>query len=298
MAMRLADADECRAGDRSGIVDRERRRFDMQGDHVHAVAQSRIALSRWIADAQSQPERMTVSNSEHRGVGIALRPMHGILRGPCDVPRPHVPKGVIVEYGTASGTMTRTETLITGRPIVDPVIERLGRAMVCAEQMSGVVGQSYAHGINLAISARHFDIHTDGYFAGRARVSGLSKWRMKRATDYMDANLAEPISLADIAAAAGLSRMHFAAQFRVASGLRPHEYLLRRRIERAQKLLLTSRMPLVEVAFEVGFKTQAHFTTTFRRLVGETPNVWRRGNQRSSGVAASAATGGAASPAA
>ncbi len=74
--------------------------------------------------------------------------------------------------------------------------------------------------------------------------------------------------------------MHFAAQFRVATGMRPHEYLLQRRIERAQDLLLASRKPLVEVAFEVGFKTQAHFTTVFARLVGETPHVWRQRNDR------------------
>jgi AraC-like DNA-binding protein len=54
----------------------------------------------------------------------------------------------------------------------------------------------------------------------------------------MDSHLYEPISLSDLAAAAGLSRNYFAAQFRVATGLRPHEYLLRRRIERAQKLLV------------------------------------------------------------
>ncbi len=78
--------------------------------------------------------------------------------------------------------------------------------------------------------------------------------------------------------------MHFAAQFRVATGLRPHEYLLQRRIERAQELLLNSRMPLVEIAFEVGFKTQAHFTTVFARVVGETPNVWRQRNDQVSEV--------------
>jgi AraC-like DNA-binding protein len=70
--------------------------------------------------------------------------------------------------------------------------------------------------------------------------------------------------------------MHFAAQFRVATGLRPHEFLLQRRVEHAQSLLLNSRMPLVEIALEAGFKTQAHFTTVFARLAGDTPNVWRQ----------------------
>ena len=96
--------------------------------------------------------------------------------------------------------------------------------------------------------------------------------------DLVDAHLADPIGLADLAGATGLSRMHFAAQFRAATGLRPHEYLLRRRIERAQTLLSASRLPLCEVALDVGFKSQAHFTTVFARFVGETPNAWRHRN--------------------
>jgi AraC-like DNA-binding protein len=69
--------------------------------------------------------------------------------------------------------------------------------------------------------------------------------------------------------------MHFAAQFRAATGLRPHEYLLRRRIERAQELLLGSGMPVVEVALSVGFQTQSHFTSAFKRIVGQPPSAWR-----------------------
>jgi transcriptional regulator GlxA family with amidase domain len=159
------------------------------------------------------------------------------------------------------------------------VIERLAGALIHAEELGGAFGQSYADGISLAITARLLGGASDAASAHRPRVSGLSKWRLKRAKEYMAAKLSEPISLADIAAATGLSRMHFAAQFRVATGLRPHEYLLQRRIERARELLLTSGRPLVEVAFDVGFKTQAHFTTVFARLVGETPNVWRQRNQ-------------------
>jgi AraC-like DNA-binding protein len=70
--------------------------------------------------------------------------------------------------------------------------------------------------------------------------------------------------------------MHFAAQFRVATGLRPHEFVLRRRISRAQERLVTSRLRLVDVALGVGFQTQAHFTTVFKRVVGQTPDRWRR----------------------
>jgi AraC-like DNA-binding protein len=69
----------------------------------------------------------------------------------------------------------------------------------------------------------------------------------------------------------GLTRMHFAAKFRRATGLRPHEYLLRRRIEHAHQLLLSSEHNVFDVALSRGFRSQAHFTTVFKRFVGETP---------------------------
>jgi len=184
------------------------------------------------------------------------------------------------EHASSECGQPRTTLLITDRPTVDPVIERLARELTHAEDLGGAFGQCYADGISLAITSRLLGGNAQGASARRTRVPGLSKWRLKRATEYMAANIENTISLADIAAATGLSRMHFAAQFRVATGLRPHEYLLQRRIERAQELLLTPRKPLVEIAFDVGFKTQAHFTTVFARLVGETPNVWRQRNGR------------------
>jgi transcriptional regulator GlxA family with amidase domain len=69
--------------------------------------------------------------------------------------------------------------------------------------------------------------------------------------------------------------MHFAGVFRVATGYRPREYLMNRRVDQAKTFLLTTEMPLVEIALVVGFGSQAHFSTTFRRLTGETPARWR-----------------------
>ena len=66
-----------------------------------------------------------------------------------------------------------------------------------------------------------------------------------------------------------------AAQFRVATGYRPREYLLHERVERAKSLLSGSDTPLAEVALAVGFCTQAHFSTVFKRMTGDTPARWR-----------------------
>jgi len=108
-------------------------------------------------------------------------------------------------------------------------------------------------------------------------VAGLSNRRLMRVLTYIDTNIGEPITLANLAAAAGLSRMYFARQFRAATGIRPHEYVLRRRVGRAQQFLTATSDPLIDIALSVGFQTQAHFTTVFKKIVGITPGQWRQG---------------------
>ena len=113
----------------------------------------------------------------------------------------------------------------------------------------------------------------------KGRCSGLPKWRMQRLEQYLAANIDKRISLDDMAALAGLSKMHFAAQFRAATGFRPHEYLLFKRIERAKAILAEGRMSLVEVAFSTGFNAQAHFSTVFKRFTGKSPARWKQERQ-------------------
>jgi AraC-like DNA-binding protein len=107
-------------------------------------------------------------------------------------------------------------------------------------------------------------------------ASPLAKWRLKRVQAYVDAHLDETLSLPDLAAVAGLSPMYFAGQFRAATGYRPHDYLLHQRIESAKSILSSTDRQLVEVALSVGFRTQAHFSTVFKRLTGVSPARWRR----------------------
>lgn len=104
----------------------------------------------------------------------------------------------------------------------------------------------------------------------------LPKWRLKRVVDHVDAHLDRCVTLADMAAVAGLTRIYFAAQFRRTTGMSPHGYLLRRRVERAQELMRDPSQPLAQIALSVGFGTQPHFTTVFKRLVGQTPYRWRQ----------------------
>ena len=76
----------------------------------------------------------------------------------------------------------------------------------------------------------------------------LQLWRLQRVVVYIEAHLADHVTLLELSEAAGFSPMHFAGQFRTATGMRPHDYVLRRKVEEAQLLLLTSDMPIVDVA--------------------------------------------------
>src|SRR6266567_1767663 len=109
----------------------------------------------------------------------------------------------------------------------------------------------------------------------RAKVNALPKWRLRRVEQHIAAHFERNISLSELANVAGLSRMHFAAQFRAATGYRPREYLLNHRIEHAKSLLTTTQQPLAEIALAVGFSTQAHFSTVFKRISDQTPARWR-----------------------
>jgi AraC family transcriptional regulator len=292
------------------IIHRELKWFDRSEGEAGCSNGPRITASRWVGHANDREEYESSIEPGCHVLGIALRPMdevtvfaarklinsghlpqgsmrvhepgspmRGTFRGAYDVLHLHIPNAIVAEYAGMNSGQRRGAPLVMDHPVVDPVVEQLSRSFIHADGLGGAFGQSYADGISLAITAQLFGASSDRGSANGSRVSTLSKWRLKRAIDYMLANLAEPIYLADIAAATGLSRMHFAAQFRAATGLRPHEYLIRRRVERAQELLVSTRQSLVEIALDVGFRTQAHFTTVFGRFVGETPSAWRQRNQ-------------------
>jgi len=202
-------------------------------------------------------------------------PTRCVFRGPCDVLHLHVPDRAIAEIGR--DLSEREPAPFHPQPTLmrDAMVERLARALLASERIEGSYARLYADSVGIAIVARLLGL-SQAEAPERPKVAELAKWRLKRAIEYIEASLAESVSLADIALAAGLTRMHFAAQFKAATGLRPHEYLLRRRIERAQEKLAGTTMSLVEVALSVGFQTQSHFTSVFTRMVGLPPRAWRQ----------------------
>jgi len=104
---------------------------------------------------------------------------------------------------------------------------------------------------------------------------GLPRYKLRRAVEFVDANLDRVIHLKDMARVADVSLFHFHRQFKKTIGLTPHQFIVQRRIEQAKVLLAQSELPIIDVAVRVGFVDQSHFTTTFRKMTSMTPRIYR-----------------------
>jgi AraC family transcriptional regulator len=109
---------------------------------------------------------------------------------------------------------------------------------------------------------------------------GLAPWQQRRAEDMLRAGLVSGVRLDAVARRCNLSLSQFGRTFKKTTGITPHRWLVKLRLERAQDLLLWSTRSLAEIALDCGFSEQSHFTRTFTRLVGTSPGEWRRQRRR------------------
>ncbi|MHC8304309.1 helix-turn-helix domain-containing protein [Pseudomonas sp. PB3P13] len=115
-----------------------------------------------------------------------------------------------------------------------------------------------------------------GQREGLRLKGGLAAHQRRQLVDFIDSHLAEAISLGQLAALCALSEYHFARMFRESFGLPPHQYVLARRLNRAQALLRRTCRPLGEIALACGFASASHFTHRFRQALGGTPREYRQ----------------------
>jgi AraC-like DNA-binding protein len=273
---------------------------------VPLASTANILASRWIDERTTARQERSEGAPDRYVIAVALRPVRMRLgRGgetvfegtmptgmvhvaepgqvveaaffaPCDFIHFHVAAGYLRDRQAAAaaglprdgGTGPADERSLRDLLVRDGLAAQLARTLT--EDLDGG-DPLYAESVGQTVLMRVLALHPPA-----SRVGALPKWRLRRVQEHLTANIAEPISLADLADAAGLSRMHFAAQFRVATGCRPHDYLLQHRVECAKQMLAGTKTPLVEVALSVGFQTQSHFSTVFKRLAGDTPARWQR----------------------
>jgi len=161
-----------------------------------------------------------------------------------------------------------------GQGVDDPVIRHLGQAILPAFDLPGRAGGLFLDHVLQALCAHV--AHRYGRLVQRTGPAGLARWQVNLAMEMMDSRAHEPLTLAEIASACGLSVSHFTRAFRQSTGAPPHRWLLRRRVDHAKALLVTTEVALGQVALACGFADQSHFTRVFRRATGASPGAWRR----------------------
>jgi AraC-like DNA-binding protein len=163
-----------------------------------------------------------------------------------------------------------------GVGVPDETVRRLGQSLRPALRAPDEVSRLFVDHLTLAMAA-----HVAQTYGGMRAVSttprgGLAAWQEKRAKSMLAADLAGETSLKEIALACGLSVSHFARAFRRSTGLAPHAWLQRHRVELAKAMLRRRDSALADIALACGFANQSHFTRVFSAQAGLSPGVWRR----------------------
>ena len=171
------------------------------------------------------------------------------------------------------GTLTPSRQLTQQISIRDPLIEQMALALLQAAQTDAADNALYAESMSIGLSA-HL-MHNYGTAKVTSIRGTLSTQDLRIVREYIDTNLAAPLSIEELSRAVNFSTHHFVTLFRRAIGITPHQYILKMRTERALQLLQQTELPIVEIAHQVGFQTQSHFTRVFRQQTQMTPKQLR-----------------------
>jgi AraC family transcriptional regulator len=134
----------------------------------------------------------------------------------------------------------------------------------------------YADSMATALAAhllRHYSTRKHHF---REYEDGLSRQKLKQATEYIQAHLGENLSLSEVANELGMSQYYFCRLFKQSTGVSPHQYLIRQRVEQAKHLLKNPERSITWIALECGFANQSHFAKCFRQHTGMNPNQFRK----------------------
>ncbi|HEX4410910.1 MAG TPA: AraC family transcriptional regulator [Xanthobacteraceae bacterium] len=157
----------------------------------------------------------------------------------------------------------------------DLVLFGLAQALAGAMEQPGEATALFSDCIALAFFAHIVRIYGGLPIKHFAR-GGLAPRQLRCACEFMDDNLSGDPSIAEVADECGLSSSYFSRAFKRETGLSPHRWLMRRRVERAKELLRDSDMQLVEITQVCGFVDQSHFARVFSKIDGSSPGRWRR----------------------
>lgn len=168
--------------------------------------------------------------------------------------------------------------LVPSFSVIDPLIQQIALALQSDLARGHPIGYLFGDSLVIALASRLLQSYTILKPQLPSDRSGLPAYRLKQASEYIESHLGQTFTLTKLADELDLSLYYFSRQFKQSTGIAPHQYITRRRIEQAKQLLWHSQLPITDIAFQVGFATPSAFTRLFRQLTGITPKAYR--NQR------------------
>ena len=143
-------------------------------------------------------------------------------------------------------------------------------------ETGGSSGKIYAEHLAHALALRFLWLSGGAHIPAHSHSGKMPNRVLQRVLDRMKAGLATDLGLNTLAAESGYSRSHFLRTFRAAMGCSPHRWLTRLRMDQARTMLRRDSESLIDIALACGFSSHAHFSNTFRQIVGVTPSEYRR----------------------
>ena len=156
----------------------------------------------------------------------------------------------------------------------DPLVGALALSLL--EELNGdVLQRAYVDDLTHLLLCRILRLHSNANVSTTGARLMLAPFRLRRAIEFIESNLANPIGVTEIAAACGISAYHFSRSFRHSTGRAPYAYLTERRIVCAKAMLAKREMPLAAIATHCGFSSLSQFSRMFRQETGMTPSAFR-----------------------
>ena len=157
----------------------------------------------------------------------------------------------------------------------DPQLENVAWALKAEIESGYPTGRVYRESLALAAATRLVRAHSSAARVPDLRTGRMPDRMMRNVLAYVEEHLDREMSLAELASVAGLSVTHFRSLFRESAGLPVHQYVIRRRLERAKSLLGETELPISRIAAETGFSHQSHLARHMRRVLGVSPRALR-----------------------
>lgn len=156
----------------------------------------------------------------------------------------------------------------------DPLILQVAQLFKSEVIKGGLAGKLYTESLKNLLAV-HLLRNYSSVAVPALSDGPLDTLKLNQVKDFIEEQLAEDLTIADIAAVVHMSQFHFARAFKAATGTPPHRYLTQRRMERAKVLLGVTRLSVAEVAYRVGFDNKSYFIAQFRKATGTTPKAFR-----------------------